>query len=200
MVKLNLVNESQARLTRKIGVDSTDLHQFLRFRLQPNFTAAIEIDAREAKLHVGAASPLVIRVTEIINISIDVVVPMPHLPPAVMGVYNWRGKILWIVDLAMLLGLTDRIADRHHRHLQPTIVITSAATTGSEAQTIGFVVDEISDIEWCRSDLMIEPIADQFHLEQSQWVRGYAISATGEKLAILDGQAMIECANLHADI
>ena len=43
-------------------------------------------------------------VTELVNILVDRVVPMPHLPPAVMGVYNWRGEILWIVDLAMLLG------------------------------------------------------------------------------------------------
>lgn len=207
MVKLNLVNESQAHLTRKIGVDSTDLHQFLRFRLQPNFTAVIEIAAREAKLRVGAASPLVIRVTELINISIDVVVPMPHLPPAVMGVYNWRGEILWIVDLAMLVGAVR--ASRRDRGLQPTIIITNAASqevSGSAAaeqqqpKTIGLVVDEIAEIEWCELEPIHAPILDDIQPGLSTWVRGLWVSATGKNLLGLDGRAIFECPDLHADL
>ena len=196
---MNLVNENQAHLTPKIGVDNPDLRQFLRFHLQPNFTAVVEIDHRGSTLCVGAASTLAIRVTELINMPIDLVVPIPHLPPAVMGVYNWRGEILWVVDLGILLGLTDCITT-HHRNLQPTIAISSAATTGSEAKTIGLVVDEISDIEWYQPELIVKPITDSSNPELYRWIKGYVVSAVGEKLAILDVQAIIEHADLHAEI
>jgi positive phototaxis protein PixI len=196
---LNLVNENQAHLTPKIGVNNPGLRQFLRFQLQPNFTAVVEIDQRGGTLCAGAASTLAIRVTELINMPIDLVLPIPHLPPAVMGVYNWRGEILWVVDLGILLGLTDHLTT-HHRNLQPTIAISSAATTGSEAKTIGLVVDEISDIEWYQPELIVEPIADSSNPELYRWIKGYVISAVGEKLAILDGQAIIERTDLHAEI
>jgi positive phototaxis protein PixI len=194
MVELNLLDTSQAHVNPNIGVDNPDLHQLLRFYLQPNFTAAIEIDTRSTTLDPGKALPLNIQVTALVKIQIDLVVPIPHLPPAVIGVYNWRGEILWIADLARLLGLTDRSIDRHHRQFQPTIVITK--TTGNESKTIGFVVDEISEIEWCQTEL----IFDGFQPQQLQWVKGYGISATGEKLAILDGQKIIDRADLHAEI
>ena len=81
--------------------------QFLRFQLQPSvpdrvapLSWSIEID----------------RVTELVNLPIDRVVPMPQLPPAVMGVYNWRGEILWIIDLATFLGVNDPTAPRRHTH------------------------------------------------------------------------------------
>lgn len=195
---MNLVNENQAHLTPKIGVENPDLRQFLRFHLQPHFTAVVEIDHKGSTLCVGAASTLAIQVTELINMPIDLVVPIPHLPPAVMGVYNWRGEILWVVDLGILLGLTDRTTT-HHRNLQPTIAI-SHATTGHEAKTIGLVVDEIFDIEEYQSELIVKPIADSSNPELYRWIKGYAISAAGEKLAILDGQAIIDCADLHAEI
>ena len=44
--------------------------QFLRFQLQPGVMALMEIDL----------------VTELVNIPNDRIVPMPHLPPAVMGI------------------------------------------------------------------------------------------------------------------
>ncbi len=200
MVELNLLDTSQAHVNPNIGVDNPDLRQFLRFHLQPNFTAAIEIGTRAATLDLGKALPLTTQVTALVKIQLDLVVPIPHLPPAAIGVYNWRGEILWIVDLARLLGLTNRSIDRHHRQFQPTIVITSGATTGSEAKTIGLVVDEISDIEWYQPELIVEPIADSSNPELYRWIKGYAISAAGEKLAILDGQGIIDCADLHAEI
>jgi positive phototaxis protein PixI len=141
------------------------------------------------------------RVSELMNIPIDRVVPIPHLPTAVMGVYNWRGEVLWIVDLAVLLDLTpDRVdaVDRHRslcRTLHPTISISSVDHAG-ESRTIGLVVDEIADIEWYEP----ESISASVDRSRSAWASGWARSTTGEKLAILDGRAIFEASNLHADL
>ncbi len=37
------------------------------------------------------------------------IIVIPDMPTWVMGVYNWRGEILWIIDLAQQLDLVDSI-------------------------------------------------------------------------------------------
>ena len=126
--------------------------QFLRFQLQPGVMALMEIDL----------------VTELVNIPSDRIVPMPHLPPAVMGIYNWRGEILWIVNLATLIG-ANRPAARI-RSLQPTIILGSGVTPEDRLQkTVGLVVDELDEIEWFDLNPIQSPVPDQIYPEFSQW-------------------------------
>jgi positive phototaxis protein PixI len=161
------------------SADRQTRHQFLKFDLQSHGTVVIET----------------CRLTELMTIPIDRVVPMPHLPSAVMGVYNWRGEILWIADLAKLLGLNPQTPQRT-RILQPTIVISNATPTG-EAKTIGLVVDAIADIEWYEPHLTphLPP-----HPALSPWIKGYWRQASGEILPELDPQALLDRAELHADL
>jgi positive phototaxis protein PixI len=136
--------------------------------------------------------------TELIDIPSDRVVPIPHLPPAVLGIYNWRGEVLWVVDLAVVLG--DRgLQVEVERRSYPTIVVSAIDSSG-ETKTIGLVVDEIADIEWC--ELASPPVAtiEPHQLELSGWVKGYAIAPSGTRLTILDEIAIVERAELHADI
>jgi positive phototaxis protein PixI len=167
--------------------DRQTRYQFLKFYLQSNVPVVIAIHQGE-----GSANE---RVTELMNIPLDRVVPMPHLPSAVMGVYNWRGEILWIADLARLLELKPQIPQRT-RILQPTIVISNTAPTG-ELKTIGLVVDAIADIEWYEPHLAphLSP-----HPALSPWLKGYWRSTTGEILPELDAQALLDRAELHADL
>ncbi len=180
--------------------------QCLRFQLQ--------LDRETAKcwsaepLAVGASSQVVelaiemktsgtrAGVTELIDIPSDRVVPIPHLPPAVMGVYNWRGEILWIVDLAMLLGSQQQRFALAERRFYPTIAISSEPDRSGTNKTIGLVVDEIADIEWCE----LQPIAASQPLALNSWIKGYAIALGGEKLPILDELAPIDRAGLDADL
>jgi positive phototaxis protein PixI len=161
-------------------------------------------------------------VSELIDIPLDRVVPMPHLPPAVKGIYNWRGEILWIVDLAMLLGVGGNYPARYRR-IQPTIMISSAAERDADgspqsygsarsstpatatlerrsAKTIGVLVDEIVDIEWCQIDLIRSVLPDRFQPELATGVLGMWASTVAENFLVLDGRAIVERADLHADV
>jgi positive phototaxis protein PixI len=157
--------------------------QFLQFQLQANLMAAIEIDL----------------VTELVNIPSDRIVPMPHLPPAVMGVYNWRGEILWIVDLSKLLGAKQ--LGRRDRSLQPTIILTSGAITEDrQPKIVGLVVDEIAEIEWLDLDLIQSPVPIDIHPEFAKWTSGVWISATSKNCLRLDGQKIFDCTDFHANV
>jgi positive phototaxis protein PixI len=175
----------------------------------------IELDARSASLI--REVDVCYQITELVNIPIDRVVPMPHLPPAVMGVYNWRGEILWIVDLAMLVGTAS--STRRYRSLQPMIILTetedldvggssrmrtsqlAAAQENRQARSIGLIVDEIAEIEWYELDLLRAPEpTDLIPAELVDWARGVMESTTGENFLVLDGQAIFERADIHADV
>lgn len=157
--------------------------QFLRFQIQSNLMALMEIDL----------------VTELVNIPIDRIVPMPHLPAAVMGIYNWRGEILWIVNLATLIG-ANRPGARS-RSLQPTIILANGVTPEDRLQTtVGLVVDELDEIEWFDLDSIQSPIPAQTYPEFSKWATGLWISASGENFLKLDGQKIFASANFNADV
>ncbi len=157
--------------------------QFLRFQLQSNLMVLMEIDL----------------VTELVNIPSDRIVPMPHLPAAVMGIYNWRGEILWIVNLATLLG-SSRPAGRS-RSLQPTMILSGGATPEDRLQkTVGLVVDELDEIEWFDPDAIQSPVPANIYPEFSQWANGLWISATGENFLRLDGQKILAGADFNADV
>jgi positive phototaxis protein PixI len=150
--------------------------------------------------HSGSSTATIARqgVTELIDIPSDRVVPIPHLPLAVLGVYNLRGEVLWVADLAVLLGANER---QYHteRWSYPTIVVSAIDPSG-ETKTIGLVVDEIADIEWCELAASSAATVAQEQVERSGWVKGYAIAPNGEELTILDELAIVDRAELHADI
>ena len=175
------VRESQPDLSQQVP------QQFLRFRLAPNLDleTAIEID----------------RVTELITIPLDRVVPMPHLPPAVMGVYNWRGEILWIVDFSKLLGLKTQRSPHDNLTLKPTIVLSNLGA-GGEIISLGLVVDKIEEIEWCQTELVQHLDAAQLSALaiNPNLIKGYWQSITGEELLVLDRQAIFNCTQLQSNI
>ena len=51
------------------------------------------------------------QIVEIISLSPTDITPIPQVPIPIMGIYSWRGEILWIIDGASLFGeipLCDR--------------------------------------------------------------------------------------------
>ncbi|MBE9139482.1 purine-binding chemotaxis protein CheW [Nodosilinea sp. LEGE 07088] len=45
------------------------------------------------------------QVQEVIATPVARITPMPNMPPALLGLLNRRSRVLWVVDLALLLGL-----------------------------------------------------------------------------------------------
>lgn len=181
-----------------MSISPTQTHQqFLRFSLHPNLTMMVETD----------------RVVELVSIPHDRVVPMPHLAPAVRGIYNWRGEILWVVDLAMLLGMA--VAPRRYHSLQQLVIMRSTGNDAAEFKTkgdrqtqakIGFMVDEIAEIEdydIAQIRLLLpESFADRrvgrIDPELARWMRGWWESETEEIYLVLNSQALFDRDDIHA--
>ena len=92
----------------------------------------VEVEVAETKYGVDLAA-----VQEIV-----VAGPMtriPHAPAAVRGLFNLRGKVIVVIDLASALGLSPTVANDH------SVVLVLASPNG-DAPTTGLLLDAVVDI------------------------------------------------------
>ncbi len=77
------------------------------------------------------------------------VAPIPHLPDWLLGVTNWRGEVLSVVDLAAFLGLAAATVAPARR-----LVVVRAA---QEEMTTGLVVDRVCGLRSLPADDLAAP-------------------------------------------
>jgi positive phototaxis protein PixI len=160
-----------------------DSLQLLKFRLADGSIVAIEIA----------------KTVELLNLSIDRIVPIPHLPSTVLGIYNWRGEMLWIVDLAALLKLEVTIFSPLHDY--PTLVIGNGTNSRLDRSSLGLVVAEVLDIEWYPKTMFSTSISTKVNPSLNPFLAGYIQSINNDEiLYILDAVAILERANLHSKL
>jgi positive phototaxis protein PixI len=163
----------------RVSTASKASEQFLRFHLMPDTTALLPIQ----------------QIGEVLTIPSGQIVPIFHMPPWVMGVYNWRGEILWMVDLGHLAGLSPWHQQSTSTSAYTAVVLQArsnqATSTNVKSQMLGLVVNRVEDIEWCPPDLIQSPPSSTVTPELVPFLRGYWLKSNSEMLAVLDGKAII---------
>lgn len=153
--------------------------QFLRFQLVPEITALLSIQ----------------QLTEVLSIPNGQIVPISHMPAWVMGVYNWRGEVLWMVDLNHLVGLTpwyeQTTSASAHKAVVLNVCSQKASSTNVKSQVLGLVVNHVEDIEWCNPDLIQSLPSSTENPNLVPFLHGYWLKSNGEMLVVLDGEAII---------
>lgn len=174
---LQLVSSTEA--INRIATASRASEQFLRFHLLPDTTALLPIQ----------------QMTEVLTIPRGQIVPIFQMPSWVMGAYNWRGEILWMVDLGHLVGLTpwhqQAIATSAYTAVVLQASSNSTTSNNAKSQMLGLVVNRVEDIEWCNSDWIQSPPSSSVTPELVPFLRGYWLKPNGEMLVLLDGNAII---------
>lgn len=186
---LSIPDSQLLSLQELASAPSSASEQFLRLHL-PEMTVLLPVQ----------------HLTEVLTIPIGQIVPIPHMPAWVMGVYNWRGEVLWMVDLGHLCGLIPW-------YQQPTSISTHSAvvlqvrepqiheqqireqratSTSVKSQTLGLVVSQIEDMEWCDPDVIQSLPLATLTPEIAPFLRGYWWKSNDDMLAVLDGQAILE--------
>ena len=87
--------------------------------------------------------------------------PMPHAPAYMMGVFNLRGAVLPIIDLAARLGMKE--AEPTARHV---IIVAQVKT-----KIVGLLVEAVSDILTITDD-NIQPVPEVSSELEKQYARG----------------------------
>lgn len=80
-------------------------------------------------------------ITEILRINVEEILTVPETPSCVLGAYNWRGNMLWLVDLDRIVGCPS-LFDRAPLPTQPIAIVVTI-----QDQSVGLVVRYVNDIE-----------------------------------------------------
>jgi positive phototaxis protein PixI len=124
--------------------------KFLRCQLGPDRTALILVD----------------RVIAVLTVHVGEVLAVPHMPNFVLGIYNWRGEIIWLLDLAAQLGLSASTLATNPVSL-PIII----AQVGE--QSFGLAVLQIFDIESHDIEQLHPATPGLFSPQLQPFVKGY---------------------------
>ena len=121
-----------------------------------------------------------------INIAIKEILPVPNVSEFWLGIVNWRGEAIWILDLAGFLG------DIHWCRQENIAPQGMAILVQVENQSIGLLVKQVNTIDaYKREDLL--PIMDSMIArQQQQFFHGYFLNSEGEPLMLLDVPRLVE--------
>jgi len=147
----------------------------LRFHLVPETTALVSIS----------------QLSEVLKVNSRQVVPIPQLPSWVMGIYNWRGEILWVVDLGGLVGLTPLPEQSLATTQLPLLVLRQQDNAGNR-QHLGLMVQEVEGITRLDANAIQSSPESTLTVELSQVLRGYWLNPESEMLMVLSGAAIFE--------
>jgi len=81
------------------------------------------------------------QITEILSLDRADILPIPEMPNCVMGICNWRGEMLWLVDFNDFAGYPSLI----QLDQQPNTIMIIVAQIHHQA--IGLAVQQVNDIE-----------------------------------------------------
>ncbi|MDJ0687442.1 MAG: chemotaxis protein CheW [Xenococcaceae cyanobacterium MO_188.B32] len=153
--------------------------QFLRFRLEPDTKVMLPIE----------------QITEVLKIAVGNIVPIPEMPAWVMGVYNWRGEILWMLDLGHLIGLNSWYETGINATNYNALVLSQDNSKNTKAKSmpktsLGLIITQVEDIEWCNPALIQSPPASAISDELAPFLQGYWLKSDGETIWTLNGLAI----------
>ncbi len=124
-------------------------------------------------------------VLQVLTIALEELLPVPQMPGCVMGVYNWRGELLWLVDFQHLVGLKPLLSEDANLTNCMTIVVKL------NNKVMGLVVNRVEDIEELDCNQMQPLTAGLFSSELLEFLQGYFVTKNNKMLMVFEGQAIV---------
>lgn len=178
-------------------LERQSLAKFLRFYFSPEDTALLPLK----------------NVKEVLNIPLMGILPVPHMPDCLIGIYNYRGEILWLVDLGAQLGFVPStefiqgMTSPTELAIKTTTALAAKGVTltnelptltviilHDEDKYIGIVVPKVVDIEMHDLQEMQYPSEDLFSPNILPFLKGYLIRSSSP---VLDINALIKDSQLQ---
>lgn len=125
---------------------------------------------------------------EAIIVPVDAVTSMPNMPNCILGLTNWRSRIIWVIDLPRMLNL--EFID--HRLRQYNVIVLRV-----ESMLLGLVVQEIKGTTKFIADEIRSPVG-QVASSFVPYLRGCIVQEK-EILLVLDAQAIVQSSILQSN-
>lgn len=160
---------AQTRRSQKTAGDA-----YLRFELYPQTSAVFSMR----------------HVQEAMVLSVRRLTPMPNMPTCMLGLMNRRSHVLWVVDLARMLGLAALDTNVQ----QYNLIIVQVGTV-----TLGLAVQRVEGITWIEPNQIQSPIG-QIIPSLVPYLRGCVIHQQEQSkslLMVLDAEAVAQSSILR---
>ncbi|WP_017651907.1 chemotaxis protein CheW [Fortiea contorta] len=144
--------------------------KFLSFKLGAKETAVISLQY----------------ITEVLQISLTEICGVPQMPNCVLGIYNWRGEMLWLVDLEEILGYSSLFSDLDSATKMMAIILKH------DDKYLGLLVRQLNDIEWLDTEEMKKPSTELFYPSMLPFLHGYFIKSAEEVIFHLDALSILQ--------
>jgi twitching motility protein PilI len=125
---------------------------------------------------------------EAVILPIEYVTPMPNMPSCILGLMNWRSRIIWAVDLPRMLNL-EAIDTRRQQY--------NAIIIKVDTLILGLVVQEIKGTTKIMLDEIHSPIG-QVASSLVPYLRGCVVQQE-EILLVLDAKAIVQSSILRSN-
>jgi positive phototaxis protein PixI len=123
---------------------------------------------------------------EAVILPIDSITSMPNMPACILGLMNWRSRIIWAVDLPRMLNLESL----DHRTRQYNVVVIKV-----ESLLLGLVVQEIKGTTKFIPDDIRSPIG-QVASSLVPYLRGCVVQQE-EIFLVLDAETIVHSSILR---
>jgi positive phototaxis protein PixI len=118
------------------------------------------------------------QIAEIFTVNLAEILPVPEMPSCVLGICNWRGEMLWLVDLNQLVGYPSLST------LEPVLTSPVTMVVQVDDRSIGLVVQQVNDIELHELDRLQAAAPGLFSPGLMPFVLGYLPRASGTVLDV----------------
>ncbi|MEA5549448.1 chemotaxis protein CheW [Anabaena cylindrica UHCC 0172] len=164
---------TNSKLTLYYQPDKNSLSDsYLKFQLNQQTTAVLSIDYTQ----------------EAIIIPVESVTSMPNMPAFILGLMNWRSRIIWVIDLPKMFNLEGI----DHPLRQYNIIVVKV-----ESMLLGLVVQEIKGTAKFKADDIHSPVG-QVATSLVPYLCG-CVEQKEEILLVLDAQNIVNYANARGD-
>lgn len=132
---------------------------------------------------------------EVLTFTPAQIVAIPDTPDQVMGVANWRGEVLWLVDAGYLLQDQPSFCETNYQTKFNVVVLQR------QQRSLGLVVERVGNMLWCHPNdfqtltpAMFKPDAIDTTLPDNMATRclvGAWPDERGQPLMVLDAAAIL---------
>ena len=123
---------------------------------------------------------------EVVVVPFESIPSIPNMPACILGLINWRSRIIWVIDLPNMLNL-ETVSGKSRQHNILVIQIESTALALVVPEIIGTTRLMPNDIESPQ---------EKFSSDLLPYLRGWVLQ-NQEQLLVLNTQAILQSAIFH---
>lgn len=135
---------------------------------------------------------------EVISLAYREVCPIPGVSPALLGVVNQRGKLLWVLDLGDLLNIPPSQKTLRPQDNLTLLVLNTPSKLNAQTQErqVGCIVSALKGVVALES-VDFQPLTNQIFSTLQAFSSAIAL-VEQESVAVIDINAILN--NIHTEI